>query len=250
MAGYPNELMELLQVFLTDGIITDKERKVLLTKAQMLGVDPDEFDLYIDAQVQICRKQAAAAERRKKGNVCRSCGAMLEMFDDKCPHCGASQVPEVSKEVEELINNLEDAVQNLVGVAIELKNKSKLDIATVVKFYFKCCFPPLFLLGSKDTTKQKYALAKSNVERYIRKAKMYYANNKTIRYLIDEAESAIKMADSEIASEKKKKRNIIIAVIAVYILLLAVGYLEDSARDIDSDKSRNSMTDSAVVIEE
>ena len=36
MVGYPNELMDLLEVFLADGIITDKERNVLLTKAQML----------------------------------------------------------------------------------------------------------------------------------------------------------------------------------------------------------------------
>lgn len=222
MVGYPNELMDLLEVFLADGIITDKERNVLLTKAQMLGVDTEEFDLYIDAQVQICAKEAAAAERRKKGNVCRSCGAILQMFADECPYCGASQVPEVSKEAEDLINKLEDALMELVGVSSELKNKTKLDMATIMKFYFKCCFPPLFLIRSNDTTKQKYALAKSNVERYIRKARMYYANNNTIKYLIDEAEAAMAVADAEIIAEKKKKRNIILGVIIFYVVICII----------------------------
>ena len=219
MVGYPNELMDLLEVFLADGIITDKERNVLLTKAQMLGVNPEEFDLYIDAQVQICGKAAAVAERSKKGNVCRSCGAILQMFADECPYCGAPQVPEVSKEAEDLINKLEDALMEFVGVSSELKNKTKLDMATIMKFYFKCCFPPLFLIRSNDTTKQKYALAKSNVERYIRKARMYYANNKTIKYLIDEAEAAMAVADAEIIAEKKKKRNIILGVIIFYVVI-------------------------------
>lgn len=222
MVGYPNELMELLKVFLADGIITEKERNVLLTKAQMLGVDPEEFDLYINAQVQICEKEAITAAKKKKGNTCRSCGAILPMFADECPYCGAPQTPEVSKEVEELINKLEDALQKLVGVAAEMKNKAKLDLATIVKFYFKCCFPPLFLISSKDTTIEKYELAKSEVERYIRKARMYYANNKTIKYLIDEAEASIKNADDGIAREKKKKRNIILGVIVAYIVLFMI----------------------------
>ena len=52
MANYPQELLDLVQEYLTDGVITAKERQVLLNKATALGVDPDEFDLYIDAQVQ------------------------------------------------------------------------------------------------------------------------------------------------------------------------------------------------------
>ena len=52
MANYPKELLDLVQEYLTDGVITAKERQVLLNKAISLGVNPDEFDLYIDAQVQ------------------------------------------------------------------------------------------------------------------------------------------------------------------------------------------------------
>ena len=57
----PKELLDLLEICLTDGIITEKERKVLIKKATALGVDPDEFDLYIDAQVQKLQKEEKTA---------------------------------------------------------------------------------------------------------------------------------------------------------------------------------------------
>ncbi len=52
MALYPDELMELLNAFLTDGEISDRERAALLKRAEKCGVDPEEFDLFIDSKVQ------------------------------------------------------------------------------------------------------------------------------------------------------------------------------------------------------
>ena len=52
MANYPKELLDLLQEYLTDGYIDNDERQVLLNKAQSLGVDPMEFNLYIKSQEQ------------------------------------------------------------------------------------------------------------------------------------------------------------------------------------------------------
>ena len=46
------EIEKLIKEYLTDGIISEKERKVLLRKAEAMGLDVDEVDLYIDAQQQ------------------------------------------------------------------------------------------------------------------------------------------------------------------------------------------------------
>jgi hypothetical protein len=73
MANYPKELLDLVQEYLTDGVITAKERQVLLNKANALGVDPDEFDLYIDAQVQKLQNAAADAAQQQKGRLCPFC---------------------------------------------------------------------------------------------------------------------------------------------------------------------------------
>ena len=48
----PEELDQLIQEYLTDGVLTDKERAVILRKAEGMGLDRDEIDLYLDAQVQ------------------------------------------------------------------------------------------------------------------------------------------------------------------------------------------------------
>ena len=48
----PEELQALIQQYLTDGVLTDKERTVILKKAEGMGLDRDEIDLYLDAEVQ------------------------------------------------------------------------------------------------------------------------------------------------------------------------------------------------------
>ena len=48
----PEEIEALIQQYLTDGVLTDKERQVILRKAEGMGLDRDEIDLYIDAEVQ------------------------------------------------------------------------------------------------------------------------------------------------------------------------------------------------------
>ena len=150
----PQELDDLIKEYLSDGIISPKERHVLLNKAQALGLNLDEVDLYIDAQQQKADQSVAAIMNQRKGNTCPYCGAPIPLLADKCPSCGQFITPESSKDLEEIFNHLEDAL---------------------VKF--KSC----------DNTAENQA----NVERYIRKAKMYYSNNPKIKLLLQEVENLI-----------------------------------------------------------
>jgi len=47
------ELEKLIELTLADGQLTDKERTVLYRKAMELGVDQDEFEIVLDAKLQI-----------------------------------------------------------------------------------------------------------------------------------------------------------------------------------------------------
>lgn len=145
----PEELDALIQEYLTDGIITDKERQVLLRKAEKLGLDVDEIDLYIDAQQQKVDQQVDSAVRKQRGQTCPFCGGSVPQLADKCPHCGQNITAEASEELKEIIDNLEDAL-------VELKS-------------------------GKDL-----ARSKANVERYMRKANLYYSNNPKIKLLIEQ----------------------------------------------------------------
>ena len=172
MANYPKELTDLLEQYLTDGVMTAKERGVLLRKAEAMNVDKDEFDLYIDAEVQKFDQKIDAAKRQAKGKLCPFCEAPVPMFTDKCPECDRNITPEATKELNDIIENLEDAVVN-----------------------FK---------STKDIDLQRN---KANVERYVRKAEMYYGNNKKIQILIAEVKKEIEVVEKRLDSERKRQNR-------------------------------------------
>jgi uncharacterized OB-fold protein len=164
--SYPEELLAFLQECLTDGVITAKEREVLLKKAEKLGVDRDEFDLYIDAQEQKIDQTTQAASNRLRGATCPYCGGSVQQMAEKCPHCGEAITVEASKELKEIIEALESSL-------VDLKT---------------------------NVTENTIA----NVERYMRKADLYYSNNPKVIKLI--AEVKIEM---DIAKAKAKQQAVV-----------------------------------------
>ena len=164
----PEELDALIKEYLTDGVLSDKERQVILKKAEGMGLDRDEIDLYLDAQVQKIDQATDAAIRRQKGKACPHCGAYVSQMTDKCPECGQFITPEASKELEEILENLEDALVNM---------KSRKD----------------------------FERSKATVERYARKARLYYSNHPKIKILLAEVDSEMKIAESKLKATERKE---------------------------------------------
>jgi hypothetical protein len=125
---------------LTDGVLTDKERAVILKKAEGMGLDPDEIDLYLDAEVQKIDQTTDAAARKQKGKQCPYCGGSVPLLTDKCPHCGENITAQASEELQDIFDNLEESL-------IDLKSG------------------------------KEFERSKATVERFARKAKMYYGSN-------------------------------------------------------------------------
>ena len=88
------ELEQLINYALEDGVLTDKERSVLLRKAQAAGADMDEFEMILDAKLHEVQKTAATvapkSNSNKHGEVrkCPACGAMVSAFSTRCSECG------------------------------------------------------------------------------------------------------------------------------------------------------------------
>lgn len=163
----PQELDELIKTYLTDGIISPKERAVILKKAEKMGLDVDEIDLYIDAQQQKIDLEIDAATRKKKGKSCPFCGAAVPMLTDKCPSCGQLITPEASEELMEIIEHLENALVEYTA----------------------------------DSNKRNRALA----EKYIRKAELYYSNNPKVKVLLSNYRSEISKNEHNVKSERHRK---------------------------------------------
>lgn len=93
---YNEQLEQLIDAALTDGILTEKEKQILFKKAQSMGIDLDEFEMVLDARLHKINKGKAtqpdtsSPKSNKFGDVrkCPSCGAILQSFQTVCPDCG------------------------------------------------------------------------------------------------------------------------------------------------------------------
>lgn len=198
--GIPQELDDLIQEFLTDGIISAKERQVLLNKAQSLGLNVDEVDLYIDAQQQKADQAVAAVVNKRRGKTCPYCGSSIPELTDKCPNCGGNITPEASEELEEIFTQLEDALEK-------------------------------FKSGSLNPKKYK-----AQVERYARKARMYYSNNPKVQRLLEEVEEDMQQLAKK---EKQVIRNVIIGAVLIPVFCIAMGVATHFLGQLDEPKNQN-----------
>lgn len=162
------EFYDLLEMSLTDGIITASERNVLINKAVSLGIDPAEANLIIDAAQQKADQKVDAAARLKRGKECPFCGGSIPQLADKCPHCGGTITVEASKELLEIIDALEDAL-------VDLKS-------------------------SDDIRKSK-----AQVEKYIRRANMYYESNPKVQKLLAEITKETAEAEKRAKTSARNK---------------------------------------------
>ena len=167
----PEELNALIQQYLTDGVLTGKERQVILNKAEKMGLDRDEIDLLLDAEIQKIEQAADASARQRKGKTCPYCGGAVPQLAEKCPHCDENITAQASEELQEIFDNLEEAL-------VEMKS-------------------------GRDLRRSK-----ATVERYIRKAKMYYGNNPKVQKILEEVESESVKVEKKVKS-KTLKDNIL-----------------------------------------
>ncbi len=98
------KLNKLIQFALADGILTEKEKSILLKNAIEEGIDIDEFEMYLGAMLfekQQALKRETVSEMppappiqqsasNKVGDItkCPSCGASVPSFTSKCGECG------------------------------------------------------------------------------------------------------------------------------------------------------------------
>jgi len=90
------EIENLINMALADDEVTEKERSIILRKAESLGLDKDEVEMILDGKIALMIKEKKASQNQsktksnKEGDIkkCPSCGAPAQSFATKCPDCG------------------------------------------------------------------------------------------------------------------------------------------------------------------
>ena len=83
---FSEELKQLIEASLVDGVLTQEERGIIVKRAIAEGNDPAEVNLLLDAEVQKIKQRRQA--NAPKLNKCPACGEMLPALTGICPSCG------------------------------------------------------------------------------------------------------------------------------------------------------------------
>ena len=85
------EIDKLINLALSDGEVTEKEREIIFRKAEKLGLDRDEVEMILEGKInQLKTKKSQQNQNTKQGVIkkCPHCGASAKSFSDKCEACG------------------------------------------------------------------------------------------------------------------------------------------------------------------
>jgi hypothetical protein len=129
------ELEELIDLALADGILTDKEKEVIFKKAKTLGVDIDEVEMVLDAKLFLATNKTTMTPKTEKlGDIkkCPSCGANVAAFSSSCGDCGFefrnvganNSVKALSEKLESIVeecNKMSFSDGNIIGRIVDSK---------------------------------------------------------------------------------------------------------------------------------
>lgn len=110
---YNEELDRLIEFALADGVLTEKEKAILVKKARTLGIDEEELEMVLDAKLHKLKSSQVKSTNLR----CSYCNEILSSFNNICPSCkrvneqvaqqnDKSELAREIKEVEYLILDL------------------------------------------------------------------------------------------------------------------------------------------------
>lgn len=153
---YKQELENLMDMALMDGVLSEKEKQILFKKAETFGVDLDEFEMVLNAKLfekqknnSLDNKHTASPVSDKLGDVkkCPACGAITQSFVTKCAECGNEfRNIKASVNITKFFDKLDDLEAHRKEITQENNNKdSEMSFVTLLKWVY---FWP-FLLAKK-----------------------------------------------------------------------------------------------------
>lgn len=174
---FSKELEELIEATLQDGVLEDYEKQALIKRAQNEGVDIAELEIYIKSKMQkriqeetVRTKTEKAIAREKKGtNKCPFCGTVIPPLSKTCPECGAA-ISVSNAGDSELFAFIDELEKSMVAVKTA-------DITT-------------------------FSDEKAKAESLIRKAEMFYEDNKKVQMLVYDLKEEIKKLSKQNTAKK------------------------------------------------
>ena len=198
---YDPQLEKLVDMALEDGVITEKEKDILVKRAKSLGIDLDEFEMYLDSRLaSLSNTQNTTTSQKKLGDLfkCPSCGASVPSFTMLCKECGFefrnvsanSSIKELSEKLEHATKTYskkidkESGLSEVEEVCLQIIESfpipnTKDDLMEFALYFSPKIKTDSFLDGFDGTTSENGAKVKQN-DLYITKFKQIILKAKVI----------------------------------------------------------------------
>ena len=214
------EIENLINIALADGIVTDKEREIILRKADALGVDKDEVEMILEGRIAQLKSNVQIKETVVK---CPSCGAIIQGLSQVCSSCG--YVLNKSSIQSNSGSNLHEAIDKLENFIIEVKSYPKPSFISRLKTLFLTYFSfGFYLIYRKFTAKKgdSFDNLVAKCEKEKRQINTYYGEDKKVRQLLVELDAEINNIQKERKSSAQKANLGCFGLIIVFVGIYAV----------------------------
>jgi predicted nucleic acid-binding Zn ribbon protein len=221
------EIEKLIDLALADSQITEKERNVILKKANELGVDADEVEMVLDGKLHQIEANKPK-QKEKVGNIktCPACGETVKAMALVCSSCGHELNQGVKSE---LLNSMLTKLGKLDASDIDYEE----NFANIVKSYaVPSSMNDIYDFGvycanainSSDNSWRHHSSAlEAKAKECLSKLRLSDSSDKIKKEaLINEIENILKEKRSKI-SKNNSKDWILISVLLV--VGLAVAYI-------------------------
>ncbi|MBC8490631.1 MAG: hypothetical protein H8D45_31835 [Bacteroidetes bacterium] len=164
------ELEKYIDLAVADGVVTEKEKNVLIRKAQELGVDQDELEMVLEAKLY-----QKIQEHEKKNDIssnknlilCPNCGASINQSAIKCQYCGF-EVEKIEVTGEKFIKDLQKKLNEADEASSARSGFEKfVDFADMSGINRKASIITTFNMpNDKNSMLEFFLFCDSNVETY------------------------------------------------------------------------------------
>jgi hypothetical protein len=218
------EIEKLIELALADGEITQKERSVILKKAEKLGEDPDEINMILDGKQHQLKTNK---QKEKVGNIkiCPACGDSVKSMVLNCKSCGHEFNRSVqSDSLKEMIKKLEKIDVNDLGVDYE-ENVAKIVKSFAVPSNFEEIYQfGIYCVNAIDSSANSWRVDSSAYESKAMEciSLLRVSNNNNSQdkdVLISEIQDILAEKKRRISRNERKDWIIIIIVLAVMGLI-------------------------------
>jgi len=125
------EIEKLIKLSVADGVISEKERAVIMRKAEAFGEDKDEVELMLEGELALKKSEQLLihqdqpkTKREDEIKKCPSCGALIGALQLKCSDCGYdfNKESDSNKQIRDSIKEL----QNQLLLETNIKKKAQI----------------------------------------------------------------------------------------------------------------------------